>query len=104
MPLSLRYLSFELSEGDEGVTTLDAMAASRSPADHAAARAEADLVLAWCRREFPHSHGPVEDGMDWDHELQALTESDGWHSVTLTLTGSSRFVAAFEAAFAEAPD
>jgi hypothetical protein len=76
------------------VLTLDAMA-STAAAQHTAVLAEAEVVLAWCRSEFPHTHGAVEDGMDWDHDLQVVVEAGGWHTVTLTLTGSERFVAAF---------
>ena len=96
----MRYLDFELSEGDDGITTLDAMA-STPAARHADVLAEAAAVLAWCRREFPHTEGPVEEGQDWDHELLVSQEDGGWHTVTLTLTGSARFVDTFLAAFGE---
>mmetsp|Transcript_5373 Transcript_5373/g.20437 ORF Transcript_5373/g.20437 Transcript_5373/m.20437 type:complete len:80 (+) Transcript_5373:1-240(+) len=78
--------------------------ASTTAAQHAEVLAEADAVLGWCRRAFPHSEGPVEDGFDWDHELQRTTEAGGWCTLTLTLTGSARFVAAFQAAFSNAAD
>jgi hypothetical protein len=96
----MQYLSFDLSEGSDGVTTLDALA-STSAAQHAAVLAEAQDLLAWCRREFPHTEGAVDEGMDWDHELQVSVEDGGWHSVALTLTGSPRFVEAFLAAFGD---
>ncbi|RTL16900.1 MAG: hypothetical protein EKK52_17380 [Burkholderiales bacterium] len=99
----LRYLDFDWSEGADGVITLDAMA-STTAAQHAEVLAEADAVLGWCRSAFPHSEGPVEDGFDWDHELQRTTEAGGWCTLTLTLTGSARFVAAFQAAFSSAAD
>lgn len=98
----MRYLSFDLSEGSDGVTTLDALA-STDAARHAEVLAEAEAVLAWCRHEFPHTEGAVDEGMDWDHELQVSVEAGGWHSVALTLTGSPRFVEAFLAAFGEHP-
>jgi len=98
----MRYLDFELSEGSDGVTTLEAMASTPS-AQHAAVLAEAEAVLVWCRREFPHTQGPVDEGLDWDHDLQASLEDGGWHMVTLTLTGSARFVDAFLAVFGESP-
>jgi len=90
----VNYLGFDLSEGAEGVTTLEAMA-STTAAQHAAVMAEVQQVMDWAWRHFPDSHGPLDDGRDWDHELQ-LTQEDGhWHTVTLTLTGSARFVEAF---------
>ncbi len=97
----MRYLLFERGEGDEGVTTLEA-AASTPAGHHAAVMAEVRQVLDWAWREFPDSHGPAEDGMDWDHDLQVSVEDGGWHAVALTLTGSARFVEAFLAVFGEA--
>ena len=94
----MQYLSFELSEGDDGVTTLEAMA-STAAGQHAAVKAEVQQVLDWAWRAFPRTHGPVDDGHDWDHDLQVQVESGGWHSVTLTLTGSPRFVDALIAFF-----
>jgi hypothetical protein len=34
-----------------------------------------------------------------DHDLQVTVEEGGWHTVTLTLTGTRRFVETFFAAF-----
>ena len=99
----MHCLSFELSEGDEGVTTLEAMA-STSAAQRAAVMAEAGQVLDWAWRRFPHTHGQPDDGSDWDHDLQVHVEDGVWHVVTLTLTGSPRFVEAFLAAFGDAVD
>jgi hypothetical protein len=61
-------------------------------------------VLDWAWQRFPHSHGPAEEGMDWDHDLQLTVEDDGWHTVTLTLAGSQRFVEEFFEAFGPASD
>jgi VCBS repeat-containing protein len=94
----LLYLHFDLSDNAEGPTTLEAMA-STTAEHHAAARAEAQQVLDWAWQQFPHSHGPADDGMDWDHDLQVHVEDGCWHTVTLTLTGSPQFVEAFQAAF-----
>lgn len=90
----MHYLSFDLSDDTEGVTTLDAMA-STTAAQHAAVMAEVQRVLDWAWQQFPHSHGPVDEGWDWDHDLQVSVEDGGWHVVTLTLAGSAAFVAAF---------
>ena len=96
---AMHYLTFDLTESTDGVTTLDAMA-STAAGQHAAVMAEAQQVLDWAWRHFAHTHGPVDEGMDWDHDLQVSVEEGGrWHTVTLTLTGSPRFVEAFLAAF-----
>lgn len=97
----MHYLSFEPSEGADGVTTLEAMA-STATEQHAAVMAEAQQVLDWAWRRFPHTHGPADDGMDWDHDLQVQVEEGGWHTVTLTLTASERFFEAFVQAFGDA--
>ena len=94
----MRYLSFDLSEDAEGVTTLEAMASTAAD-QHAAVLSEAQQVLDWAWRHYPHTHGPVDDGMDWDHDLQVHVEDGRWHVVTLTLAGSQRFVDEFLAAF-----
>ncbi|MBC7957705.1 MAG: hypothetical protein H7Y33_17785 [Cytophagales bacterium] len=98
----MRYLAFDFSDDDEGVTTLEALA-STSAEQHAAVLAEVQRVLDWAWQCFPHTHGPADDGMDWDHDLQVSVEGDQWHAVTLTLTGSQRFVEEFLAAFGEPP-
>ena len=95
----MHYLSFELSESSDGVATLEAMA-STAAGQHAAVMAEVQQVLDWARQHFPHTQGPADDGMDWDHDLQVSVEDGQWHAVTLTLTGSQRFVEEF---FANGP-
>ena len=97
----MRYLKFDLSLGDDGVSTLDAMA-STAAAQHAAVVAEAQQVLDWAWRRFPRTHGPAEDGNDWDHECRVVVEDGGWHTLTLTLTGSERFVDEFMPEFGDA--
>lgn len=100
----LRALCFDLIEGTDGITTLDAVAATRQPAQHAAVLAELAQVQAWCRREFPHGQGPVDDVSDWDEDLQVQQDADGWHTVSLSLSASARFVQAFQAAFGPVDD
>ena len=92
--IRLRYLTLDLSDNDEGITTIEALA-STSAAQHLAALAEAQQVLDWAWRTFPHTHGPADDGGQWDHDLQVGIEGDGWHAVTLTLTGTPEFAGAF---------
>jgi len=99
----LRILTVDVSDNDEGVVTIEALACT-SAAQHAAALAEARQVLDWAWQAFPHTHGPADEGGEWDHDLQAGPESDGWHAVTLTLTGTPEFARAFEARFGGPPD
>ena len=94
----MQFLTFDLSDSTEGIVTIEALA-STSAAQHAAVMAEVQQVLDWAWRAFPHTHGPADDGMDWDHDLQVDVEPGGWHAVTLTLTGSGSFAHEFHAAF-----
>lgn len=97
------YLSFDLGDSGEGVTTLEALA-STPAAQHPAVMAEVQQVLAWAWAKFPHGHGAVDDGMHWDHDLQVSVEPGGWHAVTLTLTGSPTFVEEFLSAYENPTD
>lgn len=97
----MHYLQFDLSDDADGVTTLEAVAAT-GPDRHAAVLAEAQQVLDWAWQLFPHSHGPIDEGHDWDHDLQVVVEGERWHVVTLTLAASPRFAEAFLAAFGAA--
>ncbi len=96
----LQYLTFDVSDNAEGVMTIEALA-STALAQHAAVLAEAQRVLDWAWRAFPHTHGPADEGGEWDHDLQVGVEGDGWHAVTLTLTGTPEFAREFEAAFGQ---
>ncbi len=101
----LQHLIFERSEGDDGVITLDAMAAvqvARNAAAPAPVQREIQAVLDWAWAHFPRSHGPVEDGGDWHHDLQEA-EDGGWLTLTLTFSASAAFAEAFEAQWG-APD
>jgi hypothetical protein len=99
----MQYLTFDRVEVTEGVCALEAMA-STALDQHAAVMAEVQAVLDWAWREHPNAHGPVDDGMEWDHDLQVVREAGGWHTVTLTLTGTARFVDDFLAQFGNAVD
>lgn len=96
--MTLHYLTLDRSETDDGLVVLEALASTREE-QHAHALAEVQQVLDWAAQRFPHSRGPVEDGGDWDHDLQVHEEAGGWRTVTLTLAASPAFAAAFEAAF-----
>ena len=100
---SLRLLTVDVSDNDEGVVTIEALA-STPAAGHAAALAEAQHVLDWAWAAFPHTHGPADEGGEWDHDLQVGAEGDGWHAVTLTLTGTPEFAQAFAAEFVDSSD
>ena len=101
--ISLAILTVDVSDNDEGVVTIEALAST--PARHrAAALAEAQQVLDWAWRAFPHTHGPADDGGEWDHDLQVVDEGGGWHAVTLTLTGTPEFANAFAQAFDDGAD
>lgn len=99
----MRYLIFDFSDGDDGIATLEAMASTREN-EHAAVLAEAQQVLDWAHAHFPGRHGPVEDGNAWDHELLVQQEEGGWLTVTLTLSASPEFLAAFLAVYGEVED
>lgn len=99
----LRFLSFQLDEVDADVASLEAMA-STALEQHLNVMAEVQQVLDWAWREYPGSHGRIDDGMDWDHDLQVTVEDGAWHTVTLTLTGTARFVQEFVATFGSGAD
>ncbi len=94
----MRYLAFTQSDDADGVITLEALAATPA-AQHAAVLSEVQQVLDWAWQQFPHGHGPLEAGMDWDHDLQIVVEDGHWHAVTLTLAASAGFAEAFQAVF-----
>jgi len=98
----LQYLTVDLSDNDEGVMTIEALA-STSAVQHAAAMAEVQQVLDWAWHAYPHTHGPADDGGEWDHDLQVGVEGEGWHAVTLTITGTAEFAREFTARFGERP-
>ena len=74
--MTLRYLDFDYSEDDEGTGTWDALA-SVTPAHWSALRAELVQVLDWAHHRFAGQRGPIEEGGDWDYDLQALQEGQG---------------------------
>jgi hypothetical protein len=100
---ALRLLTIDVSDNDEGVVTIEALA-STAAAQHPAALAEAQQVLDWAWRAFPSTHGPADEGGQWDHDLQVDIEPDGWHSIALTLTGDAAFAHEFAKVFGESGD
>ena len=121
----LDYLDFEYSEDDHGQGTFDAMA-SVLPAHVPALHAELTQVLAWACDTFGPDSGPLDEGCDWDYDLQLTDDtaaqgrigfepstrslcvqmppgaaSHNRHTVTLTLGGTPAFCAAFQQVFVQ---
>ena len=97
MTFDLQYLDFDYSEDDDGCGTWDAMA-SVWPAQVDALLAEVALVLDWAHREFPGGDDPLDEGGEWDHDVLSI-EEDGRHTLTLTISGTPAFGAAWRARF-----
>lgn len=116
--MDLHWLDFESSEDEDGNGSFDAMAAAE-PAQLPALQAEIVRVLQWAEGEFG-SPAPLDEGGSWDCELQGVREvattvavdyaggalrlregATGAPRVTLsvTLTGTPEFCAAFRSAF-----
>ncbi len=115
--MALDYLDFDYSEDEQGTGTWDAMAsvyAERVPA----LAADIEQVLLWATREFTGRQGALDDGGDWDYELQSQDDEGrplpanfdestgklllaasarGRTTVSLTLAGSAQFGAALAA-------
>lgn len=119
--MHLKYLEFDHSEDTEGIGTFEAMA-SVGPSQIQDLRAELTQVLAWAHRRFPLGRGPINEGHDWDFDLQGVTEvatveqldydsqrgvftvhvepaGAPRHTVTLSLTGTEAFCHAFREQF-----
>lgn len=119
--MPLNFLVFDYSEDADGHGSFDAMA-SALPAQAAALQAEVQQVLAWAHQQFPDAQGALEDGGEWDHELQGTEEvatplavaydtATGrlqWQhgtagaprlTLSITLSGTPAFCAAFRDAF-----
>lgn len=97
MAMTLHYLYFDYSEDDAGCGTWDAMASVR-PAQMDALRAEVAQVLDWAHSEFADQHGPLDDGGEWDYDLQGAHEADRY-TLTLTISGTPAFGAAWRTQF-----
>lgn len=72
--MTLSYLDFDYSEDYEGTGTFDAMA-SVTPQQWPALQAEVAQVLVWCAQQFTAGPAPLEDGGDWDYDLQGSEET-----------------------------
>lgn len=119
--MHLQYLDFDFSEDSEGTGTWDAMA-SVTPLQWPALLDEVAQVLRWAHDRFAGQRGPVEDGGDWDFDLQCVQEvvtpqhlhydedaqalrvqtdtaSSQRHTLSLSLSGSAHFSAALQEHF-----
>ncbi len=119
--MQLDYLDFDYSEDAEGAGTFDAMA-STGASQVAAVHAEIAAVLAWAHAAFAGRRGLLDEGGEWDFDLQAVQEfslpetlaydedSGGLtvrpgtpgaprHTVSLSIGGSPAFCEAFRAQF-----
>ena len=68
--MQLDYLDFDYSEDDEGTATWDALASATAERLPALA-AEVEQLLRWAHRAFAGRRGAIEEGGDWDFDLQA---------------------------------
>jgi len=119
--MALNYLVFDYSEDTEGVGTLEA-AASTWPEQVPAVQAELARVLDWAFAAFAGRRGPLEEGGDWDYDLQGMLEFTApqtatydaltrrlsvhpgpagkpRHSYTLVFSGTAEFCDAFRVQF-----
>lgn len=118
--MTLDYLEFDYSEDEEGTGTWDAMASVKAERVPALA-AEIETLLSWASQKFTGRQGAVEDGFDWDYDLQAQdddgqplnarfdkaagmltlqTSATGRTTVNLSLSGSAQFGDALREKFA----
>ncbi len=96
----MNYLNFDISEADDGIMTLEAMASTHAD-QLPAVMAEVQQVLDWARQRLPDAHGPLEEGGQWDHDLLVTVEDGQWQVVTFTVTGCQAFVDELLAAFGQ---
>jgi hypothetical protein len=118
--MTLHYLDFDYSEDAQGVGSFEAMAATTAE-QAPRVQAEVACVLDWAFDQFGNACAPLDEGGEWDYDLQGqrdtrvtqtlsyhrrtgLTvsaESAGttWHTLTLVLSGTAAFCAAFRARF-----
>lgn len=78
--MNLHLLDFDCSEDAEGVVCWDALA-QPAPRYNSALLAEVALLLAWSHRFAAQGPGALEDGADWDVDLQVLLHSEAGHPV-----------------------
>lgn len=100
--MALRYLDFDYSEDEQGWGCFDAMA-SVLPPQRPALQMEAAQVLHWAHATFAHQQAPLDDGGEWDYDLQEQQESTPSgpprHTLTLSISGTPQFCDALRQQF-----
>ena len=98
--MTLQYLLFDYSDNAEEAGSFDAMASVLAPQVDAV-QAEVAQVLAWAESQFPGQHGPIEEGGEWDHDLQTTREQGTPERIvfSLSITGTRPFCEAFREHF-----
>ncbi len=97
----LAYLDFDDSEDDQGNGTLEAMACVPMP-QAGAVQAEIRQVLDWAAATFPGMQAPLDEGGEWDFQVQQHAEPVAGQlrqTATLSLTGTAQFCEAFRQRF-----
>jgi hypothetical protein len=74
--MDLQLLDFDCSEDTEGVVCWDALAQPH-PRHNSALLHEVAQVLTWAHGFDAQGPGPLEDGANWDFDLQATLHPDG---------------------------
>ncbi|MDI1341126.1 hypothetical protein [Polaromonas sp.] len=94
--MRLQFLVFDHSEDPQGGGSFDAMASVRQP-QLVALRAEIAEVVDWAETVFAGQRTPLDEGGEWDMDLQEQTDAASplWHVLTLSISGSALFCAAF---------
>jgi hypothetical protein len=67
--MDLQYLEFDCSEDTEGTVCWDALA-QPAPAHTSALLREVTQLLIWASRQGLPGPGPLDEGTDWDFDLQ----------------------------------
>lgn len=119
--LPLHFLYFDYSEDEQGIGTFEAMASTQT-AQTGHVRQEISSVLNWAHSAFSGLRAPLDEGGEWDFDLQGqqewsametltFNEATGQlsaqleaaapprHSITLSLTGHPSFCDAFRQQF-----
>ena len=102
MTTALRWLEFDYSDGDDGTGTFDAMASV--PLHQVPdVQADVDAALAWAESAFAGRRGPVEEGGEWDADLQVVDEPGNppRRCFSLSISGTRAFCRAFGEQFSE---
>jgi len=96
----LDFLDFDYSEDPEGAGSFTAMASVR-PAQLLAVRAQIAEVLDWAETVFEGQRAPLDEGGEWDMDLQEHVDgaSPPWHVLSLSIGGNAQFCAAFRQRF-----